>query len=399
MFKNQKSGAESLDGENLKKPLRILSVGHSYVVGLNRGILREIAKDSNFDVTVVGPSFFKGSLRDLPFEKEPSGSPLKVKTIPAYLTHRMHIFAYDHFALKKIFQEKYDILHVWEEPYIFAGYQIARLAAKSKIPFCVRTAQSLIKKYPFPFSKFEKRVFGWCGGWIAGGQLVFKAMEEKGWNQQEKGSILSLAVDTDHFTPFTLEQKIAKQKKLGLKGPLLGFLGRLEEEKGLDLLMKALGSIKDQSWSILFMGSGSYKEKLESWAKNQGLEDRVAVRLFPHNQVADFLPACDLLLCPSQTRPFWKEQFGRMIVEGFAAGVPILASDSGEIPRVVGEAGGVLSETDTQVWADTIRQLINDPQKLKDWREKGLERAEQFSSRTLGNKYKEYYQKLSLQKV
>jgi len=356
MFKNQKSGAESLDGENLKKPLRILSVGHSYVVGLNRGILREIAKDSNFDVTVVGPSFFKGSLRDLPFEKEPSGSPLKVKTIPAYLTHRMHIFAYDHFALKKIFQEKYDILHIWEEPYIFAGYQIARLAAKSKIPFCVRTAQSLIKKYPFPFSKFEKRVF-------------------------------------------TLEQKIAKQKKLGLKGPLLGFLGRLEEEKGLDLLMKALGSIKDQSWSILFMGSGSYKEKLESWAKNQGLEDRVAVRLFPHNQVADFLPACDLLLCPSQTRPFWKEQFGRMIVEGFAAGVPILASDSGEIPRVVGEAGGVLSETDTQAWADTIRQLINDPQKLKDWREKGLERAEQFSSRTLGNKYKEYYQKLSLQKV
>ena len=47
-------------------------------------------------------------------------------------------------------------------------------------------------------------------------------------------------------------------------------------------------------------------------------------------------------MLPSLTRPNWKEQFGRVLVEAMACGVPVVGSDSGEIPRVIGEAGLVV---------------------------------------------------------
>lgn len=379
--------------------LRVLSIGHSYVVRMNRGILREIAADKSYDVTVVGPESFQGSLRPLSFEPEPAGSPLKVQTLPAYWTQKMHFFAYDPRALKKIFSQKYDVLHLWEEPYIFAGYQVARQAKRSSVPFCVRTAQSLVKKYPFPFCHFEKKVFHWSKDWVAGGQLVHEAMVKKGWARScrggTKGQVLSLAVDTNEFKPYTSSEKVEKQKELGLSGPVLGFLGRLEEEKGLDLLMTSLESLRDQPWSFLVMGAGSYQAKIEKWAHDQGFSHRVQVRLLKHNEVPGVLPACDLLLCPSQTRSFWKEQFGRMIVEAFAAGVPVLGSDSGEIPRVIGEAGGILPENQPHRWTEEIHRLIGDPKDREQWKDRGLLRAEEFSAKALAEKYKKFYHQLA----
>jgi len=376
------------------RPLKILSVGHSYVVAMNRGILRELATDENYDVTIIAPQTFKGSLRTIEAEPEPEGSRIRLQTVPAYMTQKMHIFSYDHFQLKKKMQADFDVLHIWEEPYIFAGFQVARFARQLKIPFCMRTAQSLIKKYPYPFRLFEKKVFGWCERWVAGGQLVFDAMTQKGWNSGGQGQILTLAVDTQKFLPFDDLKKSKGVKSFGLKGPLLGYLGRLSEEKGLDLLMEALAAIKSEPWSFLAMGSGSYKEKLMLWAQKEGLQDRVRVELYTHNQIPEILPLCDLLLCPSQTRSFWKEQFGRMIVEGFAAGVPVVASDSGEIPRVVGEAGVILPEADTEAWRGEILRLLRDSGARRELRAQGLQRGELFSAQTLAEQYKVFYQEM-----
>jgi glycosyltransferase involved in cell wall biosynthesis len=48
----------------------------------------------------------------------------------------------------------------------------------------------------------------------------------------------------------------------------------------------------------------------------------------------------DVLVVPSKTVPSWKEQFGRVVVEALACGVPVIASDSGELPNLVNETGG-----------------------------------------------------------
>ncbi len=373
----------------MSEKIRILSIGHSYTVALNRSILREIARDENFEVTVVSPQLFKGSLRTIKAEAEPSGSALKFYTLPAYFTQKMHFFFYHPVKLKKILNQGYDLAHFWEEPYILAGYQLARQARKSKVPYLFRTAQSLIKKYLFPFSYFEKKTLASTQSWVAGGRLVHQAMIKKGFPQN--GRIITLAVDTNAFKPFNSEQKKMGLNQLNVQGPLLGYLGRLSEEKGLDLLMRSLIQLKHKKWNFLIMGSGPYEEKIRDWIEKEGFKDRVILKLLKHDEVPKFLPLCDVLLAPSQTRPFWKEQFGRMIVEAFACGVPVFGSDSGEIPFVVGDGGVILPESDETKWKELIEDFLDQPEKYQSLKTQALARAPLFSAKTIAEQYKEFY--------
>jgi glycosyltransferase involved in cell wall biosynthesis len=83
----------------------------------------------------------------------------------------------------------------------------------------------------------------------------------------------------------------------------------------------------------------------------------------------------DVLCAPSRTTPAWREQFGRMLIEGMAAGVPIVASNSGEIPHVVADAGVLLPEDDVAEWARTLETLLRDEPARASLRCKGLGRA------------------------
>jgi glycosyltransferase involved in cell wall biosynthesis len=377
----------------MHQPIRVLSVGHSYVVAMNRAILRELAKDPRFEVTVGAPRYFKGSLRGIELEPEPEGSKIHLVPLRAHWTHQMHLFAYDHFDLKKLFKNDFDCAHFWEEPYIFSGYQLGRMAKKRKLPFLFRTAQSLVKNYIFPFSYFEKATLHASQRWVAGGSLVYQAMLEKGW--KKPGQVITLAVDTKAFLPFDDIQKKKGRDQLKLKAPVLGYLGRLSEEKGLDLLMEVLTDIKEKSWSFLAMGSGPYEFKIKQWVRKENLQDRVTIKLVPHQNVPQVLPICDLLLCPSQTRHFWKEQFGRMIVEAFASGVPVIGSDSGEIPRVIGEAGLVLPEADRGAWKKAIIEFLENPETYMAYKPLALQRVEQYSAATIAESYKTVYTELA----
>lgn len=375
------------------KVFKVLSVGHSYVVSMNRAILREISKDPFFDVTIGAPSLFKGSLRTIEMEPEPQDSKVKLVPIDAYMTKKMHIFAYDHFQLKKLFSQGFDCAHFWEEPYIFSGYQLTRMSKKYKIPYLFRTAQSLIKNYAMPFSHFEKASLKDARAFVSGGHLVYQAMRDKGWTLP--GQVITLAVDTKAFRPMDDLQKKQRREELGLQGPVIGYLGRLSEEKGCDLFMEALSQLKEYKWSFLVMGSGPYKEKILKWAEEQGLENRVKIILLKHDEVPQTLPVCDLLICPSQTRSFWKEQFGRMLVEAFASGVPVVGSDSGEIPRVIGEAGVVLPEADVKAWTQELKNFLSQPDAYRKFKELGLKRVDKYSAATIAEQYKAFYQKVA----
>ena len=101
----------------MKRPLRILTIGHSYCVAMNRGIVREVARDSNFEITVAAPKFFYGDLRPIAIEPEPAGSPLKVVGLATTLSRYIHVFRYDGSALRELLRSgDFDVVHAWEEP-------------------------------------------------------------------------------------------------------------------------------------------------------------------------------------------------------------------------------------------------------------------------------------------
>jgi glycosyltransferase involved in cell wall biosynthesis len=83
----------------------------------------------------------------------------------------------------------------------------------------------------------------------------------------------------------------------------------------------------------------------------------------------------DLLCAPSETTPRWREQFGRMLIEAFACGIPVVASDSGEIPHVVGNAGVVVPERDAAAWERALSHLLIDRSRREDLARRGRQRA------------------------
>src|SRR6185312_14485805 len=215
----------------MSQKIRILTIGHSYVVALNRAIVREVARDPAFEVTVASPRFFHGDLRDLVLEPEPAGSRVRLVGLDAGWSRRIHVFHYHDRQLRELLREgEFDLVHAWEEPYIYAGYQIAKGLADRPIPFCFRTAQSLSKWLPPPFHHFERATLDRAQGWIAGGRLVFEAMRARGY-PEDRGRILTLAVDASAFKPSDGLSRESIRGRLRLGPPVIGYIGRLTREK------------------------------------------------------------------------------------------------------------------------------------------------------------------------
>ncbi len=150
-------------------------------------------------------------------------------------------------------------------------------------------------------------------------------------------------------------------------------MGRFVEEKGVGLLMRALDRVTEP-WRALFVGGGVLEESLRQWAARYGDRVRI-VKDVVHDQVPAHLNVMDVLCAPSQATPRWREQFGRMVVEAFACGIPVISSDSGELPYVVLDAGVIVGERDEDGWVSAIGELIGDPAKRSELSSMGIARA------------------------
>jgi glycosyltransferase involved in cell wall biosynthesis len=84
-----------------------------------------------------------------------------------------------------------------------------------------------------------------------------------------------------------------------------------------------------------------------------------------------FMNAMDALALVSQTTPRWKEQFGRVIIEAQACGTPVIGSDSGAIPDVIGGGGIVVPERNPHALAEAIKQLSLNPERARSLGEVG----------------------------
>jgi glycosyltransferase involved in cell wall biosynthesis len=140
----------------------------------------------------------------------------------------------------------------------------------------------------------------------------------------------------------------------------VGFAGRLVESKGLTDLLAAVRRL-GAPVELLLIGDGELRAQLEG-QPIPGSSVRVLSGL-THEQMPAGYGRVDVLVLPSRSTPTWREQFGRVIVEALWCGVPVVGSDSGEIPWLIGLTGGGLTfpEGDQEALAERLGRLREQP--------------------------------------
>ncbi len=156
---------------------------------------------------------------------------------------------------------------------------------------------------------------------------------------------------------------------------VVGYVGRLVAEKGLDWLLESwrTASLPDHA-RLVFIGQGPMEDTIRAAATADA-----RIRLIgpvPFEQVPTVMASLDALVLPSLTTRDWCEQYGRVIAEAMASGVPVIASDSGAIPEVVGGAGIIVSEGSTTELVAALRRASLDPAIHRALADASLERAQ-----------------------
>jgi phosphatidyl-myo-inositol dimannoside synthase len=373
---------------------RLLTLGHSYVVSLNRRLAHEmaLAGRGSWEVTCAAPHYFHGENDLGPIALEPTPSDAyELRAVPAYFTSKVHLFSYG-LEMRRLLAQPWDIVHAWEEPYILAGWEASRwVSPGTKLVY--RTAQSNSKVYPPPFSWFERSSMGRASGWICSGRTVEENLRER--SGYDRPYLVSpLGVDLNVFSP-NADRRLRALEQLGWDAagaPVVGFVGRFVPAKGLHLLMQALDAVVGP-WRALFLGAGKMQQEMQTWAAKHG--DRVRILRAPHDEVPSYVSAMDILCAPSQTTSAWREQFGRMVVEAFACAVPVIGSDSGEIATVLGDAGVVVGERDVASWTRAIQDLLGDPEKRRTLGLRGLEQAKKrYAWSVIAQQYLSFFERL-----
>ncbi|GMU00299.1 glycosyltransferase family 4 protein [Corallococcus caeni] len=358
----------------MTRPRKLVTVSHSYVVTLNRRLANEMARvgAGRWDITAVAPRAFHGDLGPLVLQRDPS-EPVHIESVRAFLSRSLHGFVYGP-ELRAHLSRGVDLVHSWEEPYVLSGLEVALLTPR-RVPLVFCTAQNLPKRYPPPFAQVERFVVHRASGWVAWGQTVRDTLQARGGYPLRPSRFIPMGVDVEHFQPDAAAGADFRRVQGWMHEgpPVVGFLGRFVQEKGLRLLMRALEGL-GTPWRALFVGGGPLEVELRAWAERQGDRVRVVTGV-KHAEVPRALNAMDVLCAPSQTTPLWKEQFGRMLAEAFACGVPVCASDSGEIPHTVGDAGRVLPEADASAWTDALAELLESPARRQELATRGRGRA------------------------
>jgi glycosyltransferase involved in cell wall biosynthesis len=387
--------------------MKILVASHTYIVDLNREKFRALAQlQPDIEVTVIVPKRWKpGGVQNKIIDSEliDEGA-FKVVPVSNFSQNNQGLLTFGLDLIPLLKQFKPDIIQVEQgsKAVTYAEFITLNKLLGLKAKNLFFTWWNLPYQLKFPISTLENYNLKNTDGIVVGNKDGFEILRERGY--QEAMEIMpQLGVDERLFKP-TPQPEL--REELGIKNDefVVGFVGRFVEEKGLLTLVEALAGLKELSWKWVLLGRGELRETLIQKATELGIKDRlIFVESVPHDQVQNYINLMDTLVLPSETTykfktltsVGWKEQFGHVLIEAMACKVPVIGSNSGEIPHVIGEGGLIFPEKNIEILRDCLRQLMETPNLAKDLGEKGYKRVmEHYTNTALAKKLLHFYQQL-----
>lgn len=358
--------------------VRILSISHTCVVPEYRVRHAHIAREEGIDLTLLTPESwwqFNRRCAAPPRSADHQYNLILRQPFTWGISHHglrnaSHVYP----GLRRLIRDlRPDILELWAEPFFAVAWQAGRAlrALSPTAPIIFFSAQNVDKWRPPPYSWFEKWILRNAQACYAMNHEVVEILVNKGW--RGRNQVLPLGVDQERYDPADRSESLRKEH--GLQGCVVGFLGKLAAQKGvLDLLQATAKLGAGAPFSLLIIGNGELAAEVEAGIQNLACPARWLPAV-PHQEVPRYLGAMDVVVMPSLTLPGIKEQFGRVAVEAMAAGRAVVVSDSGELPKVVGDAGVVFPEGDVEALTKTLRILVENESRREELRHKGLRRV------------------------
>lgn len=188
-------------------------------------------------------------------------------------------------------------------------------------------------------------------------QTAAKVLQQQGFDPSRIRAVYN-GSDPDHF--YRRDARELRRKLDADDRFLVGYLGRLVDEKGVDVLLRALENLPDR-FVLAVAGTGRQENALRALSRELGLESRVRwLGQVTREDLPLHLSAFDTLVLPSRSLPVWQEQFGMVLAEAMLCEVPVIGSSCGAIPEVIGEAGLIFPEGDAGALAERLKEMESD---------------------------------------
>lgn len=388
--------------------MKILVASHTYIVDLNCEKLRTLAHlEPGIEVTVVVPKRWRpGGIQNKIIEtKARSDGSFRVVPISNFSQNNQGLLTFGADIINLLRQFRPQFIQVEQGAKALSYAQLITLnrllGLKAKNLFF--TWWNLPYTSKFPISALEAYNLRYTDGLIAGNQDGADILRQHGYHGPIK-VMPQLGVDEKLFSP-SPQPELASE--LGIKADefVVGFVGRFVPEKGILTLIKSLAGLSELPWKLLLLGRGPLQETILQEAKETGIQDRlIVIESIPHDRVPRYLNLMNTLVLPSETTyqfktltaAGWKEQFGHVLIEAMAAQVPVIGSDSGEIPNVIGDTGLIFPEGDVDALRNCLRQMMEQPQSAQKLAKLGYERTmQQYTNKALAQALLNFYKELS----
>ena len=329
---------------------KVWVVSHAYAAAVNHDKLVALARLPDIDLTVLAPRVWRTSLGDVRLPDRASS----YRLIGARVLLNGRIGGYVYLdGMLEMRRARPTVVHAELEPWSLAALECYLAAPRARI--VLFTWENLGGPRRPLARALERLLLRRAAFVIAGNEAARARLVRLGVPSERTARLPQFGVDPERYAAGDAGAATARWR---LRRPVVGYVGRLVPEKGVELLVEAMTSVAAQ---LLVVGDGPARAELERRTAGWPSGKAVFTGAVNHGAVPDLLACLDVLVLPSRTTPFWAEQFGHVLIEAMAAGVAVVGSSSGAIPEVVDDAGSIFPEGDVEALRRTIEQVLGDP--------------------------------------
>lgn len=349
--------------------MRILRIAHASLTPRLRERERALVRcytDVNLEVVTTD------RWREAEVEVEATDDDLfPVRKARTHFSKHIQLFAYDpRPIISSLLRHRPDIIDLNAEPYSVVCAEVLTLRnwLAPRVPVVLGTCQNIFHQYPPPFNLFERRALNQVAAAYGCSETVRELLIAKGFSKTTR--VIPFGVNVDEYKP-------RAPHRLDGENLTIAFVGRMLPAKGLNVLAQALAKVRNENWKLLVIGDGEEREPFAQRLSELNLIERAQfMGAIKYDQMPQLFQQMDLLVLPTQTTKRVREQFGRVIIEAMASGVPVIGSTCGAIPEVIGDAGLVVREGDADALAMAIERLLAGENLRRELARAGRERVE-----------------------